>query len=185
MKPPSGGPSSGPISAGRVTQTMALTSSRLSTLRTRIRRATGVIIAPPIPSTIRAVTKCVSDCDSAQPIEPSMNTAIAARNTVRAPKRSAVQPLTGMKTASESRYEVTASLRVSGLVPISAAIAGSEVAMTVESMFSMNRATATTSGTTRLADMGCDSWRRQRTARSPADVAEMPAARDQPAFAGA
>ena len=103
MKPPSAGPSSGPISAGSVTQTMALISSRLSTLRTRIRRATGVIMAPPMPSTMRATTKWASDCDSAQPIEPSMNTAMAARNTVRAPKRSAVQPLTGMKTASESR----------------------------------------------------------------------------------
>ena len=39
-----------------------------------------------------------------------------------------------------------ASFSVSGLVPISAAIAGSEVAMTVESMFSMNSAVATMSG---------------------------------------
>src|SRR3954447_7541615 len=39
-----------------------------------------------------------------------------------------------------------ASFSVSGLVPISAAIAGSEVAITVESMFSMNRAVATISG---------------------------------------
>ena len=39
-----------------------------------------------------------------------------------------------------------ASLSVSGLVPMSAAIAGSEVAITVESMFSMNRAVATMSG---------------------------------------
>jgi hypothetical protein len=39
-----------------------------------------------------------------------------------------------------------ASFSVSGLVPISAAMAGSEVAMTVESMFSMNRAAATMSG---------------------------------------
>src|SRR6185295_18945684 len=38
-------------------------------------------------------------------------------------------------------------------VPISAAIAGSEVAMTVESMFSMNKATATISGTMRFANM--------------------------------
>ena len=105
MKPPSGGPSSGPISAGSVTQIMALTSSRWSTLRTRISRATGVIIAPPMPSTMRAATNCVSVPDNAQPIEPSMKTAIAARNTVRAPKRSAVQPLTGMKTASDSRYD--------------------------------------------------------------------------------
>src|SRR5438093_8278546 len=36
---------------------------------------------------------------------------------------------------------------------MSAAIAGSEVAMTVESMFSMNRATATISGTMRFASM--------------------------------
>src|SRR5262245_34259639 len=38
---------------------------------------------------------------------------------------------------------------------MSAAIAGSEVAITVESMFSMNRATATISGTMRLASMDC------------------------------
>jgi hypothetical protein len=35
---------------------------------------------------------------------------------------------------------------LSGLVPMSAAIAGSEVAITVESMFSMNKAAATMSG---------------------------------------
>src|SRR4051812_13940594 len=75
-----------------------------------------------------------------------MNTAMAIENTIRAPKRSAVQPLAGMKTASDSRYDVIASFSVSGLVPISAAIAGSEVAITVESMFSMNRAVATISG---------------------------------------
>ena len=103
MNPPSGGPSNGPISAGSVTQTMALISSRFSTLRTRIKRATGVIIAPPMPSTMRAITKWVSEPDRAHPIEPSMKTAIAARKTVRAPKRSAVQPLTGMNTASDSR----------------------------------------------------------------------------------
>src|SRR6185369_4154346 len=39
-----------------------------------------------------------------------------------------------------------ASFNVSGLVPMSAAIAGSDVAITVESMFSMNRAVATISG---------------------------------------
>ena len=49
---------------------------------------------------------------------------------------------------------MSASLSASGLVPMSAAIAGSEVAITVESMFSMNRATATISGTMRLEGMG-------------------------------
>ena len=99
------------------------------------------------------MTKCSSEFDSAQPIDPSTKTAMAARNTVRAPNRSAVQRLMGMKTASESRYEVTASLSVSGLVPMSAAIAGSEVAITVESMLSMNSATATIMGTRRLLVM--------------------------------
>src|ERR1700704_5451175 len=95
---------------------------------------------------MRAITKSVTSVDSAQPIEPTMKTAMATLNTMRAPNRSAVQPLAGMNTASDSRYEVMASFRVSGLVPISAAIAGSEVAMTVESIFSMNRAVATMSG---------------------------------------
>src|SRR4051812_3693310 len=146
MKPPSGGPITGPTSAGTVTHAMALTSALLSMERSKTRRPTGVIIAPPAPCTIRAITKWVTEEDSAQPIEPTMNTAIAIENTARAPNRSAVQPLAGMNTASDSRYEVMASFRVSGLVPISAAIAGSEVAMTVESMFSMNRAVATMSG---------------------------------------
>ncbi len=103
MKPPTGGPSTGPIIAGTVTQAMALTRSRLATLRTSTMRPTGVIMAPPMPCTMRAMTKSVSEFDSAQPIEPIMNTAMAARNTVRAPKRSAVQPLAGMKIASDSR----------------------------------------------------------------------------------
>src|SRR6266478_346725 len=146
MKPPSGGPITGPIKAGTVTQAIALTSALLSIERNRTRRPTGVIIAPPKPWTMRAITNSVTLEDSAQPIEPSMNTAMAIENTMRAPKRSAVQPLAGMNTASDSRYEVMASFSVSGLVPISAAIAGSEVAITVESMFSMNRAVATMSG---------------------------------------
>src|ERR1700733_4667533 len=51
-----------------------------------------------------------------------------------------------------------ASLSSSGLDPISAAMAGSEVDITVESMFSMNSATATISGTRRSRVMGHGSW---------------------------
>src|SRR6266699_324088 len=100
MKPPSGGPITGPTSAGIETQAMASISARLSTERISTRRPTGVIIAPPIPCTMRATTKSVSEEDAAQPIEPSTNTTIAARNTVRPPNRSAVQPLIGMNTAT-------------------------------------------------------------------------------------
>ncbi len=72
-------------------------------LRTMIRRPTGVIIAPPMPCTMRANTNSSSECEAAQPIEPSTKTPIAVRNTLRAPNRSAVQPLAGMNTASDSR----------------------------------------------------------------------------------
>src|SRR5712675_1128814 len=103
---------------------------------------------------MRAMTKCVTEDDSAQPIDPNMKTLMAIANTMRAPKRSAVQPLAGINTASDNKYDVMASLSVSGLVPMSAAIAGSEVAITVESMFSMNRAVATISGIRRCLSIG-------------------------------
>ena len=77
MKPPSGGPITGPISAGTVTQAIALTSALLSIERNSTSRPTGVIIAPPMPCRMRANTKSVTEEDSAQPIDPSMNTAIA------------------------------------------------------------------------------------------------------------
>src|ERR1700752_1939326 len=164
MKPPSGGPITGPTSAGTVTQAIAFTSALLSIDRTSTSRPTGVIIAPPMPCRVRAITKSVPEGYNAQPIEPIMNTAIARENTVRAPKRSAVQPLAGMNTASDNRYDVIASLSVSGLVPISAAIAGSEVAITVESMFSMNRAVATMSGMRRSLFMAV--WGELREGRT-------------------
>ncbi len=103
MKPPSGGPQIGPINAGMVRSDMALSRRSFSMLRTTISRPTGVIMAPPMPCRMRAATKSCSECDSAQPIEPSTKTAIAIRNTLRAPKRSAAQPLAGMKIASDSR----------------------------------------------------------------------------------
>ncbi len=49
MKPPSGGPATGPIRAGMVSQAMALTRSDFSTLRNSTSRPTGTIIAPPSP----------------------------------------------------------------------------------------------------------------------------------------
>ena len=49
MKPPTGGPTSGPTSAGMVSQAIAETSSRFGVARTSTSRATGVIIAPPMP----------------------------------------------------------------------------------------------------------------------------------------
>ncbi|EFM63679.1 Hypothetical protein BROD_0230 [Brucella sp. NF 2653] len=103
MKPPTGGPTSGPTMAGMVSHAMAETSSFRGVERMRTRRPTGVIIAPPIPCKKRAITKAGSEFEAAHAMEPTTKTAIAARNTFFAPNLSAIQPLTGMKTASATR----------------------------------------------------------------------------------
>src|SRR5579871_4447763 len=102
-KATSGGPMTGPIRAGTLTNDIACTSSDLGMVRSNTSRPTGTIKAPPIPWTMRAPTRAGSDVAMPQPIEPSVNTMMARLNTRRAPKRSAVQPLTGMKTARLNR----------------------------------------------------------------------------------
>ena len=103
MKPPTGGPSIGPSSAGTVRTESALTRSRRSTVRRSRRRPTGTIIAPPVPWRTRAATKPASELEKPHRIDPAVKTTMAARNTVRVPKRSAIQPLAGMNTASARR----------------------------------------------------------------------------------
>ena len=103
MNPPRGGPKIGPINAGIVRSASALTISLFETVLRMIRRPTGTIMAPPMPWSARAAINPSSEVESPQAIEPSVNTAMAARNTLRAPKRSAHQPLTGMKTVSARR----------------------------------------------------------------------------------
>ena len=49
MKPPSGGPITGPMSAGTVSQASAEISSAFGTERKITRRPTGTIMAPPRP----------------------------------------------------------------------------------------------------------------------------------------
>ena len=155
IAPPSTGPSIGPSIAGTVSQLSARTSSDFSTLRSSTSRPTGTIIAPPTPCTKRPATSSPSPSLAAQPSEPSRNTPIAPMNTGLAPKRSATQPLTGMKIANASMYVVSASFSATGSTPRSAAICGSEVEIAVESMFSMNRAVAMISGSRRCGDKSC------------------------------
>src|SRR5690606_23393240 len=62
-----------------------------------------------------------------------------------------------------------------GSVPISAAIAGSDVAMTVESICSMNRATANMSGVTRIKAGNPMNRRRPRMRPEPLWAAPPPA----------
>ena len=57
MKPPSGGPITGPISAGMVSQASAEISSDFGTVRKMTSRPTGTIMAPPMPWMTRNRTK--------------------------------------------------------------------------------------------------------------------------------
>ena len=178
MKPPSGGPSSGPISAGIVTQAMALTSSRLSTVRTSTSRPTGVIIAPPMPCTMRATTNCAER--ARQRAADRAEHEDGDRGAEHGARAEAVGDPAAGRDEDREREQVGGDRelqRRAGSVPMSAAIAGSEVAITVESMFSMNSAHATISGTRRSGVMGghariglsvvqpiiwherCDGWR--------------------------
>ena len=98
-KPPTIGPTVGPIIAGIVIQFIAETRSERGKLRSRIRRPTGVIIAPPKPCSTR-MTKIIGRLvDNPHRAEPVAKIAIATQNTRRVPSRSAIHPLTGMKTA--------------------------------------------------------------------------------------
>lgn len=93
----------GPIMAGMVSQAMARTRSTFDTERSSTRRPTGTIIAPPMPCRMRASTRCQIEVEKPHRIEPMTNTAIASRKTLRAPNRSATQPLIGMNTARANR----------------------------------------------------------------------------------
>ena len=64
MKPPSGGPTTGPTRAGMVRVASACTSSSSGTLRRITSRPTGTIMAPPMPCRKRATTKPSSEFDA-------------------------------------------------------------------------------------------------------------------------
>ena len=103
MNPPTGGPSTGPSSAGMLSQVIAATSSWRGVARSSTSRPTGTIIAPPAPCRMRAAIRNPSVSARPHNTDPTVNTASAARNTERLPNRSAIQPLAGMNTATESR----------------------------------------------------------------------------------
>ncbi len=78
---------------------MARTSSDFANVRTTVRRPTGTIMAPPQPCRMRKATRTWMLLEMPQRNEPSVKMPMAEANTSRVPKRSAIQPLMGMKTA--------------------------------------------------------------------------------------
>src|SRR3954468_1306478 len=97
-------------------------------------------MAPPKPWTMRLNTSADSVSDKPHNTDPRVKNTIAAQNTCRAPKRSAIQPLIGMKMARLIKYEVIAALICGGDTPKLVAICGREVEMIDESSPSMKNA---------------------------------------------
>jgi len=63
-------------------------------------RATGIIMAPPMPWITRESTSMRRLPDRAQERDPNTKRATANRKTLRVPKRSANQPLAGINRAT-------------------------------------------------------------------------------------
>lgn len=93
------------------------------------------------------MTNCNNDCEVPHRIEEKMKKAIAAQKTLRVPKRSAIQPLAGMKMAKAIMYEVTPVLSRTTSVPKLSAMAGRAVFTAVVSRNCMKNAIATTNDT--------------------------------------
>src|SRR5277367_3997930 len=123
-----------------------------------IRRPTGTIMAPPKPCRIREATNWGSECEHPHKTEPKVKIMIALRKIVRAPNRSAIQPLIGMKTARLSRYDVIARLSLIGSSPSDLAIAGSAVEITVASSISMKSAQPTIIGARNSSALALDGF---------------------------
>ncbi len=142
-QPPRVGPSKGPISPGMATKLIASRNSPRGNVRSTARRPTGSSSAPPSPCSTRAATSSPKCRDAAQASEPSEKTAMANRNTVRVPKRSASQPEAGISMAMVSEYATITDCMRSGLSPRLAAIAGRAVLTIVASSVCMKKPTAT------------------------------------------
>jgi hypothetical protein len=99
IRPPTVGPSSGPISAGMITKFIAPSSSDFGKVRMMHRRPTGIIIAAPSPCRMRAATSMGTFTARPHSTDAIVKSSTAPPNTRRVPKRSAIQPLTGMPTA--------------------------------------------------------------------------------------
>jgi hypothetical protein len=89
----------GPISPGMATKLIARISSDLAKVRKSVSLPTGTIIAPPAPCKTRQATRRWMLWHRPQSNELNVKRPIAEEKTSRVPKRSAIQPLMGMKTA--------------------------------------------------------------------------------------
>ena len=101
--PPMIGPSAGASSIGTPTSAITRPIRSCPAARARIVIPVGMTIPPPRPwSTRNAISEPALQA-SPHSVEPSTNSATAPMNTRRVPKRSTIQPVSGITAASASR----------------------------------------------------------------------------------
>ncbi len=83
------------------TKLIALISSDLGKVRTSVSRPTGTIMAPPKPWSTRNSTRRWILLVRPHSNDPRVKMPMAEAKTRLVPKRSAIQPEIGMKTASD------------------------------------------------------------------------------------
>src|ERR1700733_7577181 len=132
------------------TKLIARISSDLANVRTSVSLPTGTIIAPPQPCRMRQATSSRMSLDIPHRNEPSVNSPIAEAKTRRVPKRAAIQPLMGIKTARARVYPASPDFMLSGVPLRAAEMVGTAVFRIVVSSDSMKNATATSHGNSRL-----------------------------------
>jgi hypothetical protein len=103
MSPPMTGPSTGPSSAGTATTLMTRPMRCGPAARASMVCPTGRMIPPPIPWTTRKAIRLPADHAAPLSTEPARNSASDANHSLRAPKRSTAQPVSGMTIDSASR----------------------------------------------------------------------------------
>jgi hypothetical protein len=135
--PPRNGATIGAASAGQVRIAMAVTSWSRPARRSTTSLPTGTISAPPRPCRIRHSVNSTRPEEAAQRADAIVKSAMAPTKTVREPTRSVIHPLTGMNTASVTRYAVIATPTAAESTPRSRPIAGAAVARIVPSRSSM------------------------------------------------
>ena len=101
-RPPRTGPSAGATSVGIITIVDARARSIGGKARNSMATPIGVSMPPPTPWTMRNATSWPIVWANPHSTEPPTNRPSAVRNTRLVPKRSPIQPLAGIHTASDS-----------------------------------------------------------------------------------
>src|SRR5208282_5153106 len=96
MNPPTGGPTTGPSTAGTVRYDIAVTSSDLAMVFRTIRRPTGTIMAPPKPCKIREATNSGSAGSAVEMTVASSISMNSAQPTIIGARNSSGEILEGL-----------------------------------------------------------------------------------------